>query len=211
MPTPHYDFPRTEMLAFVPEQASRVLDVGCGAGGFGRSLLAARPAVELWGVEPDPVGAEAARQSGYRHVADGTFEDAAADLPSGHFDAVLFFDVLEHTAAPAAALQAAHRLLAPQGELVASIPNVRHFSVWWPLVVRGRWDYTDYGILDRTHLRFFTRTSMRELFAATGWEVVSTTGINRTATAKTNAARALTRRRVDEFLYMQYVLVARPA
>jgi 2-polyprenyl-3-methyl-5-hydroxy-6-metoxy-1,4-benzoquinol methylase len=211
MQTPHYDFPRTEMLAFVPSDARRVLDVGCGGGGFGRSLLAGQPSVELWGVEPDPTSAEAARRSGYRHVQDGIFEDAAGELPSEHFDVVLFFDVLEHTKAPDVALHAAHRLLAPQGRLVASIPNVRHFSVWWPLVMRGRWDYAEYGILDRTHLRFFTRNTMGELFRSTGWKVISTTGINRTTTVKTKTAHLLSRGRVDDFLFMQYVLVAQPA
>lgn len=210
----HYSAPRAELLPFVPRSATRVLDVGCGAGGFGRTLLADRPTVELWGVEADPAAALLA-SAHYRQVLTGPFPEAAADLPQGYFDLVCFNDVLEHMVAPERAVQAALHHLAPRGTLFASIPNIRHFSVLWPLLTRGRWDYADDGLLDRTHVRFFTKSTMVELLENAGWHVLDVIGINRCRwpdagrdTWKTKVASIASRGRSDDFFYTQYVLQA---
>jgi 2-polyprenyl-3-methyl-5-hydroxy-6-metoxy-1,4-benzoquinol methylase len=162
--------------------------------------------MELWAVEPDPASARAAR-SAFDHVVVGEFPHER--LPGGRFDVVMCADVLEHMADPAAALHAAGSAMAEGGVMVASIPNVRHWrSVVWPLLRRGTWTYTDRGVLDRTHLRFFTRRSIRDLFASSGWFVESVTGINMIRREK--LLSVATGRALDDFLLPQYVVVARP-
>jgi 2-polyprenyl-3-methyl-5-hydroxy-6-metoxy-1,4-benzoquinol methylase len=167
---------RREMLAFVPPAARSVLDVGCGPGGFGQSLRQDDPSRELWAVEVDEeVAAGAARF--YDRLVVGEFPGAVAG-EGRTFDCVVFNDVLEHTVDPWAVLRSTVPLLAPGGAVVASIPNVRNVSVVLDLVVRGNWTYRDIGILDRTHLRFFTSRSIRALFADCGFAVEAMGGIN---------------------------------
>ena len=215
-----YQSPRADMLRFLPAGARTVLDVGCSTGGFGRTLRAARPDLAVWGIEPDPVAAAAASEAGYTRIAVGGFPEAASGFSNTGFsntgfDVIFFNDVLEHMVEPEKALTAAHDLLAPGGHVVASIPNVRHFSVWWPLIRRGEWEYEDTGILDRTHLRFFTPASMRALFDATDWQVLDIQGTNRARwpnsgmdTWKTRTLSRATAGRSDPFFWSQYVVTA---
>lgn len=162
------DLSRVEMVDFIPIGARRVLDVGCFAGAFGELLAARCPGVEVWGIEPDPDAAAAAAQRLHRVVC-GTFP---GDVPAGEeFDVIVFNDVLEHMIDPWSALAAATALLSADGRVVASIPNVRHFSVSAALVLHGRWRYHRSGILDRTHLRFFTRYEIHEMFREAGLPV----------------------------------------
>ena len=171
----YFEFPRPEMLQRFPAGAKRVLDVGCGAGTFGATLKK-QFGCEVWGVEPDlksfeKIGAKLDR------AYHGFFDEPAA-LPEKYFDAIFFNDVLEHMVEPAAALQLAKKLLAPGGQIIASIPNIRHFTTLWRLVFRGEWSYAERGILDRTHLRFFTRSSIEEFFTANGFQITRLEGIN---------------------------------
>ena len=201
-----YDFDRHELIPFLPETAHTLLDVGCGSGAFGRLLRSKRPDMELWAVEPDPASAKAA-EGGFDHVIVGEFPNEG--LPSGAFDVVMFADVLEHMAEPEQGLRAAVEALAPGGVMVASIPNVRNWrAVLWPLLGHGRWTYTERGILDSTHLRFFSRRSMRQFFVDNGWSVQSVTGINMQRRDK--LLSAVSARMLDDFLFPQYVVAARP-
>jgi 2-polyprenyl-3-methyl-5-hydroxy-6-metoxy-1,4-benzoquinol methylase len=201
-----YDFDRAELLPFLPDSPRALLDVGCGSGAFGRLLRAVRPGMELWAVEPDPAAARAAAD-GFDEVLVGTFPETL--VPPGKFDVVVCADVLEHMVSPESALDAAAGTLAGGGVMVASIPNVRHWrAVLWPLLRHGTWTYSERGILDRTHLRFFTRRSACAFFAANGWRVESVHGIN--MIRRERLVSRLTARLLDDFLVPQYVIVARP-
>jgi SAM-dependent methyltransferase len=171
----YYRQPRSEMLPFLPASCHRLLDVGCGNGEFAVAVKA-RLHCETWGIEPDP---NSARQAVGR--LDRFFEGCFSpdmDLPAGHFDCIVFNDVLEHMLDPASALRHARRLLSPKGSVVASIPNIGHFPTIWNLVMKGQWEYVDEGILDRTHLRFFTRSSILSLFERESFHVERIAGIN---------------------------------
>ena len=171
----YFECPRPEMFRLFPKEARRVLDVGCGAGTFGVSLKKTF-GCEVWGVEPDLKSYEKAAVQLDR--ASHGFFDAQTGLPEAFFDCIFFNDVLEHMVDPAAALRLARKLLAPGGEIIASIPNIAHFPTVWHLVFGGEWRYAERGILDRTHLRFFTRSSIAEIFSENGFCVTHLEGIN---------------------------------
>ncbi len=163
----YYQYTRPEVIALARSQGCRVLDVGCAAGAMGAAMLAAG-AREVAGIENHPPAAALARS---RLTAVYGYDiDSLPELPypEGYFDVITCADVLEHLRGPAAVLRHLSRWLAPEGRLVCSIPNVRHESVLLPLLLEGRWDYVDAGILDRTHLRFFTVSSAVRLLADAG-------------------------------------------
>jgi 2-polyprenyl-3-methyl-5-hydroxy-6-metoxy-1,4-benzoquinol methylase len=193
---------RSEVAHFVPP-TKRLLDVGCNEGAFG--ALMAKRGTEVHGIEPNLAAAEIAATR-LTSVTVGLFPD---DLPDGEpFDCIVFNDVLEHMADPAAALAAAKDHLTDGGTLVASVPNVRHVSVLAPLLLHGRWDYRDWGILDRTHLRFFTKATTRELVESGGFRVERQEPINMSTTGRRRMLRLLGSVG-EELLAEQYVIVAR--
>lgn len=198
---------RTEMFRFVPENPGRVLDVGCGAGAVGQALKEQRPC-EVWGVELDPEAGEAAAKVLDR-VLVGDANNLLDGLPLGTFNTILLFDVLEHVAEPGQLLDSLQPLLAPGGCLVASIPNVRYFFNVADLALHGTWDYTDEGILDRTHLRFFTRSSMESLFKDHGFVVETNSGINPTGSLKFKLFNLITFGAFAEMRYLQFAWVVR--
>ena len=163
------------MLEYVPSLCQKVLDVGCGAGSFGASIRK-RTGCEVWGVESNAGSIQKAQQN-IDKVFHGYF-GPELDLPPGYFDCIVFNDVLEHMLDPAAALVLARALLSSGGCIVASIPNIGHFPTIWKLVIGGEWEYKEFGILDKTHLRFFTRLSIMRLFQGAGFAVQRIDGIN---------------------------------
>ena len=149
--------------------AARVLDVGCSSGYLGAAL--ARAGRTVTGVERDPTAAEVARgRLDEVLVADINATRLSELFADRQFDVVVFGDVLEHLVDPAQALLDAAGLLAPGGAVVASIPNVAHGSLRLALL-EGRWQYRDEGLLDRTHLHFFTRSEVMSLVHAAGLAV----------------------------------------
>jgi 2-polyprenyl-3-methyl-5-hydroxy-6-metoxy-1,4-benzoquinol methylase len=142
----------------------RMLEVGCSSGYLGASLVA--KGHQVTGVEPDPASAEAAARV-LTSVWNGGLDDYLDANPDVRFDVLIFGDVLEHMADSAAALRRALPHLAPEGSVVISLPNVAHGSVR-AMLLEGRFDYADRGILDRTHLRFFTREGIAHLLAEAG-------------------------------------------
>jgi SAM-dependent methyltransferase len=170
----YFENSRPEMTRFLPASYRRVLEVGCGMATFRGNLSAPH---EYWGIEPSPEAAAIARGRADR-VLVGTFDAVAAELPAGAFDLVVCNDVIEHMADPDGFLERVRAHLAPGGVLVGSIPNVRFAVHLYELLVKKDWEYRDEGVLDRTHLRFFTARSLRRLFAAHRYRVDALAGIN---------------------------------
>ena len=210
-PPEYYGRPRHEMVPHVPTEAAVVLDIGCGAGAFGAGLKQRWQdegrTLEVWGVEMDPVAAERATEVLDR-VLVGDAAQVLNDLPAAGFDVVILNDVLEHVVDPEALLRELLPMLRTGGSIVASVPNVRHFPNVVNLVVYGSWRYTDEGILDRTHLRFFTRSSMLELFADCGLQVDSIAGINPTGSLKFKLVNLVTLGRWADMRYLQFAIRA---
>lgn len=144
----------------------RALDVGA-ADGFLAELLT-RQGWQVTALERDP--AQAAKARGRCHEVIVADLDQAAPRLEGSFDAIVYGDVLEHLNDPLPVLVALDRALAADGRVIVSVPNVAHLWVRFSLAL-GRWDYADRGILDRTHLRFFTKRSFAALLRDAGLSV----------------------------------------
>lgn len=144
----------------------RVLDVGCSTGYVARALTAAGCTVS--GIEYNPQAAELARPTLERLVVADLNQVALDEAFSGEsFDSIVMADVLEHLEDPVGILRAATNVLAPDGSIVISIPNVAHGSLRLALL-QGRWRYRDTGLLDRTHIHFYTVESLHEILAEAG-------------------------------------------
>jgi SAM-dependent methyltransferase len=172
----YYQNERPEMLEFLPPNPRRLIDVGCGNGFFGAAVKARYPECETWGVE---LMADAARQAASRNdrIIQADFE-SADEIPEAYFDVVTMNDVLEHMPWPEPALANAKRILRSEGRLVLSLPNVQFLLNVLDLVKRNDWEYQDSGILDRTHVRFYTAKSAVRLLERNGFRVETITGIN---------------------------------
>lgn len=164
------------MHGLIPREAMRVLDVGCNDGGFGVWLQADVLGREVYGVEPNTRQADIARGS-LTGVVTAPYPDALEAL-KGNFDCITFNHVLEHMVDPWSALERTRERLTGGGSVVAVIPNIRYFTVLLDLAVRGRWNYQDAGVLDRTHLRFFTKSSVEQLFESAGMKIDSIAPVN---------------------------------
>jgi 2-polyprenyl-3-methyl-5-hydroxy-6-metoxy-1,4-benzoquinol methylase len=162
--------PRPDLVALLPEGARAVLDVGC-ARGETAGALRARGVTFLAGIESDEEDARAAAQVFDRVIAAPL--DSVHEAWEARFDAVLFGDVLEHLTDPAEALDRVRPWLSPRGVVVASVPNVGHWAVVSDLVA-GRFDYVPYSLLSGTHVRFFTRRTLNDLFEGCGLRVERT-------------------------------------
>lgn len=205
---------RTEMLQFVPDEAEQILEIGCGAGAFGAALRerqrqVGRPPLRMTGLELDPDAAAIARQT-FDQVLAGDFYELAPTLAPDSFDCIVGNDVVEHLADPWRALVQLRQLLRPGGRLVLSLPNVRFWGVVKDLVWHGAWNYAEDGILDRTHLRFFTRSSIERLLRDTEFDAINVEGINPQLSGwKVRWLNALTGRRFDDMRYLQFAAHAK--
>ncbi len=196
---------RDDLIRLIPAGAGKVLEIGCAAGMTGRTLKA-RGFEEVVGVElVEDVARKA--QGHYDRVITGDVEKMQLPYEKGHFDCILYGDVLEHLVDPWRLLREHKELLGREGAIVCSIPNIRYYKQMKKLFLRGEWEYRERGILDRTHLRFFTVKSIRAMIEDAGFEI--TTMIKRPSGAKWLKwlNRALCNRLIDH-LVVQYVFVA---
>lgn len=175
----YFDGQRPELLAFLPADVTTVLEIGCADGGFWASLP--HTVAEIWAVEPHLPSAQKAESRaaiGQGKVLFGTFEDAEPELPNNYFDLIICNDVIEHMPDHDKFLASLKSKLSRNGHLVGSVPNIRYFRTFKKLLLNGEWDYEDEGILDRTHLRFFTKNSLIKTFIRHDFEIEKLHGIN---------------------------------
>lgn len=156
-----------EALTFVPRTA---LDIGCGAGATGAYLKKKHPETKVWGIELNKAAADIAATR-LDKVISGKFEEInleAEGIAKGSLDLVLCADVLEHLYNPWQVLVDLKEYLSEQGRIVISIPNIRYLPLLDDLA-RGYWRYAEMGILDITHLRFFTLKDLQRFIFETGY------------------------------------------
>ena len=156
------------IAGFVPSDAERILDVGCKNGFLGRKLMEGG-AKEVIGIESDEVRCKKA-EANLKDVICGDIEHLEIPFEKGYFDCVVFSDALEHVRDPLSVIRNLKTYLSEKGLILACIPNVRYWGVI-KMLVDGYWRYHDYGILDRDHLRFFTKKEIVSLFERAGCRI----------------------------------------
>ena len=170
----YYVQSRPEMIEFLPVSYSTVLEVGCGEGNFISNL---RSNAEVWGIEPNRSSADIAEKIMHR-VFIGKYADVEKCLPDGYFDLVICNDVIEHMEDHEYFLNSIRGKIMDNKYLMASVPNVRYWRHLYDYLVKKDWLYSEVGILDKTHLRFFTATSIKRSLRNHGFNIIKFKGIN---------------------------------
>lgn len=211
-PATYYQQTRSDMLKYVPVSAKRTLELGCADGNFSQ-LIKAKLGAECWGVEIDQKAAQVAAAK-LDKVINADVNQCLDDIPDNYFDCVICNDFLEHLADPYSVLIRLKKKLTSEGVVVASFPNVRYWRNLYRLVVRGNWDYKDYGILDKTHLRFFTYKSLKKMFPKLGYELLTIEPLPVNTTITSTVVRIVNLLFLNVFVdtrYVHFACVAKPA
>ena len=207
-PEGYYSVGRSEMLAFIPAGSKKIIDAGCGEGMFAAAAKE-KFGAEVWGLELDKESASRAGAKLHK-VLQGDLADTISQLPDGYFDCFVFNDVLEHLSNPYEVLSQVRAKLAKGGVVVCSIPNVRYWRVWKSYVFGKDWKYEDNGVMDKTHLRFFTRRSIAGMFAGLNYEVLQMKGLNPTPSVLFHILNVLSFFSLRDCRFIQYACVVRP-
>jgi 2-polyprenyl-3-methyl-5-hydroxy-6-metoxy-1,4-benzoquinol methylase len=174
-PDGYYSGIRNDMVPLLPSDYDKVLEIGCGDGGFRKCL---KQANEYWGIDPDLDSTNIAKTV-LDNVLVGTYEQVCPLLPDYYFDLVICCDVIEHMEHPDLFLQSiSKKLKRTKSFLITSIPNVRYLTNLIELLIWKDWRYRNSGILDYTHLRFFTKKSAIRLLNNNGFKIEEVKGLN---------------------------------
>lgn len=201
----YYVNDRKEMLGFFPDDANTVLDIGCGQGSFAKQIKDQYQA-ETWGIEYMPSHGENA-QKVLDKVFIGSCEDLIDDLPDNYFDVIYFNDVLEHLVDPYLVLKKLKIKLTSNGKIISSIPNIRYHNTLRMLLVDKEWKYEESGVMDHTHLRFFTKKSIKRMYEESGYKIIHHQGINKTRSLKPYLMNLLLLFSGPDIFYVQYATV----
>ena len=202
----YYIHSRPELLKFIPEKIDTVLDVGCATGNFG-AMLKQHFGCKVWGIEPNENAATKAKDV-LDNVINNYF-DAYIDIPKNQkFDCIFFNDVLEHLPEPESALRLAADFLTTNGVIVASIPNIRYYPCLLSILRYKDFKYVDTGVMDRTHLRFFTEKSMTRLFNESGYQIKVIEGINKNKFKYLSILNFLLFNKLNDMHFPQFAIVA---
>lgn len=169
-PSAYFGQVNGHVLACVRGTGLHILDIGCGHGELMGVLKARGQIARAYGVELFHAAADQARRR-IDTVWEGDAESVAIDIPPGSLDYVILADVLEHLPHPERVLRRVRPLLKDEGRVVVSLPNVSFYRVWLRLLVGNDWRYEPQGVMDATHLRWFTTRSARRLLESEGFEV----------------------------------------
>lgn len=159
-----------------------VLDIGCSDGSFGKRLKE-KTGAEVWGIEFMPEEAGKAQEV-LDKIFTGSCEKFIDDLPENHFDAIYFNDILEHLEDPYTILKKVKPKLKNKGVVISSIPNIRYYKAILNLLFKKDWEYEAQGVMDKTHLRFFTGKSIKRMYEEQGYKVLTHEGINGTSSIR---------------------------
>ena len=173
LPPSYYSNIRKDLVQMITEKTNvpiKVLEIGCGSGATLAYIKKTYPDASVYGIEYVKEIAECADKK--LNVIQGDVENMDFDFEPAYFDYIICGDVIEHLQYPEAVLDKLKQYIKPGGHLLASIPNIMHAAVIYNLL-RGNFTYQDSGILDRTHLRFFTAKEIIDMFERLGFEIES--------------------------------------
>lgn len=198
---------RAEILPFVPPTVKTSLEFGCGQGDFSR-LLKEKFKAETWAVELHKEAADIAAGK-IDHVINMDAMESLDKLPDNHFDSIFLLDILEHLIDPYALLEKCRGKLSDDGVLIASIPNIRYYRALKNYIINGTWEYKAQGIMDITHLRFFTHSSIKEMFEKSGFQIVTLQGIHETRSSGFWILNTISMHRFWDARYKHFIAVVK--
>lgn len=163
----YYSGTRWDIIDLIPEGPNRVLEVGCGTGNTLLKLKEIHKAQEIYGFELNKdIVQDHLRE--INRVIIGDVEQIDPPFQDEFFDFIIFGDVLEHLIEPEKILKKYMKFLKSDGTIIASIPNIKNYTVLFNLVILDKFEYRNKGILDRSHLRFFTGKEIKKMFNRSG-------------------------------------------
>lgn len=170
--TPVHDIHNPDLLRMMPAHAMQIIEIGCSSGALAREFKKINPACNYLGIDIVPTYVELAKRF-CDEVGVGNIEEEPAEFyeQQSDKDCWVFADTLEHLRDPWQILREIRKVIPSHGAVVASIPNAQHWSMFAKLSM-GDFRYADSGIFDRTHLRWFTRQTINELFNEAGFSIV---------------------------------------
>ncbi|AZO93811.1 glycosyltransferase [Halocella sp. SP3-1] len=168
--TGYYQCGREEILNLIPDNSQKILEIGCGHGFLGKKIKERYPDSQVMGVEIDEIAANAAKDRLDRVIIADIEKLIKLPVEYAYFDCIVLGDVLEHLIDPWQVLLKLRRYLKISGELIISLPNVRNIGIINKLL-QGKWRYTNAGILDSTHLRFFTFKEIKRILRKLGFNI----------------------------------------
>lgn len=204
----YFGFMRSEMLKYIPNEANKILEVGCGEGVFCNALK--KSGREIWGIELDRNSASKAEKV-IDKVLVGSIDDLISSLPEKYFDCIIFNDVFEHLYMPWETLSKLKNILSKNGVIVSSIPNFRYVN---NLLINILWNKDfkycpEGGIMDDTHIRFFTSRSIIRMYEEQGFEIITHEGIKPCKGKLERLAIVLSFGFLNDAKYKQYATVAK--
>jgi len=197
---------RSDFLSALPDNPTgSILEIGCGTGELGEAAFQMGKCERYCGIEIDPVAAAEARTR-ISEVIEGDVETLPFTWQDESFNVLIASEVLEHLKDPWTTLRRLKQLLTPGAVVLASSPNVAHWRVV-KMLLRGRWDLTETGVMDRTHLRWFTPATYCQLFESAGFDVQSCAPV-RTLGWRGRLVQTLTLGSTSHLLWNQIAITA---
>lgn len=190
---------RKDIIALVPDELNKVLEVGCGSGSTLFALKEMGRASEIVGIDINKYCTTQLDK-----FISGNIEEMNLPYPQEYFDIIIFGDVLEHLIDPWRVVRTMRNYLKENGALIASIPNIREVKTVFQIMLLGDFKYVGAGILDKTHLRFFCKKNILKLFNDNGFIIEEI--IHNNLGKKRNLFNSLTLRFFEDFLVTQYIV-----
>lgn len=202
--TEYYSSVRYEIIELLPTFAKNVLDIGCGDGNTLRWLKSKKKCENIYGIEISKESSDKAKEflDGIENI---NIEENYNFFPGKKFELILVLDTLEHLIDPWDFLKKIKPKLTEDGFIIISVPNIRHHSIIKNLFLLGNWEYDKSGLLDNTHLRFFTKKSLIKLFKKQDLKIVKSLKYPLDFQGKAKIVNRLTLGFFSDFLTQQYI------
>jgi 2-polyprenyl-3-methyl-5-hydroxy-6-metoxy-1,4-benzoquinol methylase len=169
----YYSLPRLDILNLINEKHKKILEIGCAFGELGKAIKKSYPDVIIDGIELNPQSLDFLK-SNYNNIIIGNIEVIDLSKIDNEYDLIIFADVLEHLYDPWRILNLLGEKLNEKGNVIVSVPNIRNSGILFSLIFRGKFEYAESGLMDRTHIRWFTRLEISQALDNAGLKVLST-------------------------------------
>jgi 2-polyprenyl-3-methyl-5-hydroxy-6-metoxy-1,4-benzoquinol methylase len=208
----YFSNPRIDLINLIPaNKDNKVLEVGAGSCDTLVEIKNLNLATEVVGVELMNLESSQQGNSLIDRLIIGNIENIELDLPENYFDVIICGDVLEHLIDPWATLSKLHKYLNSSGIIIISVPNIREYHILYKILFLKDFRYSSYGILDKTHMRFFCRKNIINLLDRSLYKIVSVSSIFKLEKLR-NTKKIIdwwTFGLIRDFLTAQYVVVAK--